>query len=129
MEQYVMTTGTIRMPLLSVHNLDSLPMVYKEYFTNNLIVILMEDVLSICTIGAVSVSAPDYFSEGQSPGRMTSVNCSGTESTILECDHVTSIIGLSCNTAGVICQGIKIIRVLFIQAFLKIQFTGIEKNN
>ena len=27
MEQYVMTTGTIRMPLLSVHNLDSLLMV------------------------------------------------------------------------------------------------------
>ena len=27
MEQYVMTTGTIRMPLLSAHNLDSLLMV------------------------------------------------------------------------------------------------------
>ena len=40
MEQYVMTTGTIRMPLLSVHNLDSLLMVslafkseLKMYFT------------------------------------------------------------------------------------------------
>ena len=58
------------------------------------------------------MSAPDYFSEGQSPGRMTSVNCSGAETSIIECDHLTSNIGLSCNSAGVICQGIIIMIAL-----------------
>ena len=57
-------------------------------------------------VGAISVSAPDYFSEGLSSGRVNSINCTGTETKILECDHVTSDRGLRCDTAGVVCQGI-----------------------
>ena len=57
-------------------------------------------------IGAINVSAPAYFSEGVSPGLLTSVNCSGSEEKILDCEHVSSSRGLSCNTAGVVCQGI-----------------------
>ena len=55
--------------------------------------------------GAINVSAPDYFNEGVSPGLLTSVNCSGSEESILECGHLSSSVGLFCNTAGVVCQG------------------------
>ena len=55
--------------------------------------------------GAVSVSAPEYFSEGLSSGHLNSVNCSGTETQILECYHLSSDHGFSCDSAGVVCQG------------------------
>ena len=51
------------------------------------------------------MSAPEYFSEGLSSGRLNSVNCSGAETEILECDHVSSDRGFSCDSAGVVCQG------------------------
>ena len=56
-------------------------------------------------IGAIGVNARDYFSEGHSSGRVNSINCTGTETEILECDHVTSDRGLGCDAAGVVCQG------------------------
>ena len=55
--------------------------------------------------GAVSLSALDYFSEGVIPGLVSLVNCSGAEKEILECAHIESLQGLSCDPAGVICQG------------------------
>lgn len=55
--------------------------------------------------GAINVSAPTHFSEGVSPGLLTGVNCSGSETEILDCGHVTSSRGLLCDTAGVVCQG------------------------
>ena len=51
------------------------------------------------------MSAPEYFSEGLSSGRLNSVDCSGTETEILECDHLSSDHGFSCDSAGVVCQG------------------------
>ena len=50
--------------------------------------------------------AKDFFSEGLDPGLLTSVNCSGTESEILECSHEASSQGLHCSAAGVVCQGL-----------------------
>ena len=55
--------------------------------------------------GAINVSAPEHFSEGVSPGLLHSVTCSGTETEILECSHMTSSTGLFCNSSGVVCQG------------------------
>ena len=54
--------------------------------------------------GAVKVSALEFFSEGIGPALLTSVNCSGTENEILECDHFMSAHGLFCDPAGVVCQ-------------------------
>ena len=57
--------------------------------------------------GAISVSnAHDHFSEGLSPGVITNVNCSGTETDILKCEYEFDSQGFSCDTAGVVCQGI-----------------------
>ena len=61
--------------------------------------------------GSVNLSAPDYFSEGISPGLVSLVNCSGTEMEVLECDHMKSSQGRSCDPAGVVCQGINIGKV------------------
>ena len=58
--------------------------------------------------GAINVSAPDHFSEGTSPGLVTSVSCSGMETSILECTHNTSSRGSQCDSAGIVCQGIHI---------------------
>ena len=60
-----------------------------------------------CTmyVGAINVSAPQYFSEGISPGELTNVACSGSETELLQCSHNSSR-GLHCDTAGVVCQGI-----------------------
>ena len=55
--------------------------------------------------GAVNVSAPDFFSEGITPGLVTSVSCSGSEREILNCNHVQSAVGFFCDAAGVVCQG------------------------
>ena len=56
--------------------------------------------------GSVNISAPDYFSEGLSPGLMSLVNCSGMEKGIIECDHMKNLQGITCDPAGVVCQGI-----------------------
>ena len=58
-------------------------------------------------LGAINVSAPDHFSEGANPSLLNSVSCSGMETEILECSHTPSSQGLDCDTAGVVCQGIK----------------------
>ena len=50
--------------------------------------------------------AEDFFNQGLDPGLLTSVNCSGTESEILECSHEASSQGLHCGAAGVVCQGL-----------------------
>ena len=60
--------------------------------------------------GSVNISAPDYFSEGISPGLMSLVNCSGTEKGIMECDSMSSLQGFVCDPAGVVCQGIILCR-------------------
>ena len=46
----------------------------------------------------------DPFGEGRTPRLLTSVNCSGSESTILNCGR-TNFNGVTCPTAGVVCQG------------------------
>ena len=56
--------------------------------------------------GAVSVTAHEYFSEGLGPNLVSNVNCSGTETEILDCAHITDTRGYTCDTAGVVCQGI-----------------------
>ena len=55
--------------------------------------------------GAVGVSAPDYFSDGLSQGSITNVNCTGTETNILDCGHQNDSPD-TCNSAGVVCQGV-----------------------
>ena len=62
--------------------------------------------MGILFSGSINVSAPDFFSEGISPGLMSLVNCSGTEKEILECGHLPSSQGFTCDSAGVVCQGI-----------------------
>ena len=49
----------------------------------------------------------DPFGEGRTPRLLTSVNCSGSESTILNCGR-TNFNGVTCPTAGVVCQGISL---------------------
>ena len=66
--------------------------------------------------GAINVSAPAHFSEGVSPGLLTSVNCSGSEEKILDCEHISSL--LFCDTAGVLCQGMTVIYVIKMHTFV-----------
>ena len=51
------------------------------------------------------MNAHDYFSEGLGPNLVSNVNCSGTETEILDCAHITDTRGYTCDTAGVVCQG------------------------
>ena len=51
------------------------------------------------------MNVADYFSEGVSPAFVSFVECSGTEREVLDCSHLTSTQGLSCEKAGVVCQG------------------------
>ena len=46
----------------------------------------------------------DPFGEGRTPRLLTNVNCSGSESTLLDCGR-TNFSGVTCPTAGVVCQG------------------------
>ncbi len=57
-------------------------------------------------LGALAVDA-DVFREGIAPKILTSLNCSGNETNLLECDRVL-FSGINCPTSGVICQGIKV---------------------
>ena len=54
------------------------------------------------------MSAVEYFSEGISSAIVMSVNCSGTETGILECGHESTSQGYHCDTAGVVCQGLSL---------------------
>ena len=58
---------------------------------------------SIQLTGAIGVTA-DPFGEGDATRLVTNVNCSGSESTILDCGR-TDFVGVTCQTVGVICQG------------------------
>ena len=46
----------------------------------------------------------DPFGEGSVSRLLTSVNCSGSESTLLDCGR-TDFDGVTCPTAGIVCQG------------------------
>ena len=46
----------------------------------------------------------DPFGEGDTTRLITNVNCSGSESSILECSR-TKFVGVTCPTVGVVCQG------------------------
>ena len=46
----------------------------------------------------------DIFSEGETPRLISMANCTGTESSLLDCMGVVSGTSLSCPTSGVICQ-------------------------
>ena len=64
----------------------------------------MYDYIYACDmIGAISVNA-DPFGEGDATRLITRVNCSGSESTLLDCSS-SDFVGASCPTAGVVCQG------------------------
>ena len=60
--------------------------------------------VTLWIIGAINMSASDFFSEGISPGLLTNIRCSGSETELLQCTHNTSR-GVSCDPAGIICQG------------------------
>ena len=59
--------------------------------------------------GAIAVqSGPDSFRENFLPTLVASINCTGTESTLLECDSTTTNEDSECGShrdAGVVCQG------------------------
>lgn len=46
----------------------------------------------------------DPFGEGDATRLVTNVNCSGSESTLLDCGRI-DFVGVTCPTAGVVCQG------------------------
>ena len=56
------------------------------------------------TLGSVGITADDFFSEGTNSALLTNINCSGSESVILDCSHDDNR-GHFCHTAGVVCQG------------------------
>ena len=98
MEQYVMTTGTIRMPLLSAHNLDSLPLVYmfnEDFYPQH------QNGFSIS--GAIAVTS-GVFGDDTASTVLNSVTCSGNETGILDCSYSYSGT-CSEHNAAVICQG------------------------
>lgn len=59
--------------------------------------------VALITPGATGVNA-DPFGEGDATRLLTNVNCSGSESTLLDCGR-NEFIGVTCPTAGVVCQG------------------------
>ena len=63
----------------------------------------MKSLLHIPFLGAIGVTA-DPFGEGDATRLVTNVNCSGSESTLLDCDR-TDFVGVTCPTVGVVCQG------------------------
>ena len=63
----------------------------------------MFKVLSHYVTGAIGVNA-DPFGEGRTPRLLTNVNCTGSESNLLDCGW-TDFIGVTCAVAGVVCQG------------------------
>ena len=72
--------------------------------------------------GAVGVSAPDYFSDGLSPS-LTKVNCTGTETDILDCQY--DRIEDTCSSAGVVCQGVL---KLCMHSFVRLCYMTMLKN-
>ena len=53
--------------------------------------------------GAISLNA-DPFGEGDATRLLTNVECSSSESSLLDCGR-TNFVGITCPTAGVVCQG------------------------
>ena len=108
MAQSVMISGVMRMHLWCADNWDILLMVSSlsfELLKNCRCIKLNIKHLFVC-VGAIGISADEYFSEGLSPALLTSINCSGTESSISDCIYVYESRGHICGTAGVVCQGI-----------------------
>ena len=66
----------------------------------------LDESLLTMLLGAINVSA-DIFNEGRVPSLVSMVNCTGSETSILDCTGVvtTTGSGFSCPTSGVICQG------------------------
>lgn len=48
--------------------------------------------------------AADLFSEGIASQHFMGINCSGNETSLLECGSIP-FSGINCPTSGVICQG------------------------
>ena len=59
--------------------------------------------------GAIAVqSGPDPFRENSLPTLLASINCTGTERSLLQCDSTITNEGFTCGShrdAGVVCQG------------------------
>lgn len=88
--------GTLEKPALFVSSWDIQHMVCTHsYLSSKLSAILFS--------GALAVDA-DLFHEGLIPQLLTSINCTGEEASLLECEGVP-FDGVNCATSGVICQG------------------------
>ena len=99
MAQCVMTIGTTKMPLWSADNWDSLLMVKLSSF---------EDIMSsghYMIIGALSVEDGTLFHDSSRNVVLRSVNCTGKESKLLECDSELPVMYQETNLASVVCQG------------------------
>ena len=59
--------------------------------------------LRLYLTGAIGVIS-DPFGEGDATRLLTNVECSSNESTLLDCGR-TNFVGITCPTAGVVCQG------------------------
>ena len=70
------------------------------------------------SVGAVATKST-VFGQGSGPVLMSNLYCNGMESTILACDQYLNMYGvLSCQDAGVICEGRWLTKIACLDLFL-----------
>ena len=79
----------------------------------------LQDARGLCHqlgyINATTAAGPARFSSGSGPILFSELSCVGNESTITECDHLSS--GHNCNhsqVVGAVCEGQSILMVLVV---------------
>ena len=92
--QCVMIPGPLLMPEWSADNWD---MEHKVFL------FIVMNVFMIVVVDAVSYSNA-YFGQGTGPIHLDNVGCSGSESVLVQCNHLTATSCVHAEDAGVRCS-------------------------